>query len=166
MVDAPDSKSGGVKPVRVRVSLPAPNQLRSNHNKSPPKPLIGRICLLSIWLPVSILIVFSVGDFSFGIYDDRPLELIVGLITFLFPLMWLLGIPLTVAVLLLYRRSRLLAVAVAALCAPISVTAFFLSVPLPSFLNTLLGAALAWMAVALLYLGKQIHRMFARVKSG
>lgn len=121
---------------------------------------------MSSWLPVSILIVFTVGDFSFGIYDDRPLELIVGLTTFLFPLMWLLGIPLTVAVLLLYRRSRLLAVAVAALCAPISVTAFFLSVPLPSFLNTLFGAALAWTVLALLYLGKRIHQMFDRVKSG
>ena len=106
------------------------------------------------------------GDFSFGIYDDRPLELIVGLITFLFPLMWLLGIPLTVAVLLLYRRSRLLAVAVAAFCAPISVTAFFLSVPLPSFLNTLFGATLAWTVLALLYLGKRIHQMFDCVKSG
>ena len=27
LVDAPDSKSGGVKPVRVRVSLPAPNSI-------------------------------------------------------------------------------------------------------------------------------------------
>ena len=35
--------------------------------------LIARTVLWSLWLPVSIAVVFAVGDFSYGIYDDRPL---------------------------------------------------------------------------------------------
>ena len=66
----------------------------------------------------------------------------------LFLFMWLFGIPLTSAVLLLHARSQALAWGVALVCAPLSVGAFFLSVPLPSFANTLLGAVPAWLVVA------------------
>ena len=124
--------------------------------------LIIRTCLWSWWLPVSIGVVFAAGDFSFGIHDDRPLENFVRMIVFLFPLMWLLGMPLTLAVQLIHRRSRMLAFAVAAVCAPLSVWAFFLSVPLPSFLNTLFGAALAWLVLLLLWLSIAIYRVCQR----
>ena len=110
--------------------------------------LIGRTFVWSLWLPVSLEVVFALGDFSFGIYDDRPLQLFTGML-FFFPLMWVLGMPLTLAVLLIARRSRPVAVAVAAVCGPISIVAFYLSVPLPSFLNTLLGAVPAWLVVLL-----------------
>ncbi len=110
--------------------------------------LIGRTFVWSLWLPVSLEVVFALGDFSFGIYDDQPLQLFTGMLMS-FPLMWVLGMPLTLAVLLIARRSRPLAVAVAAVCGPISVVAFYLSVPLPSFLNTLLGAVPAWLVVLL-----------------
>ena len=79
-----------------------------------------------------------------------------------FPLMWLLGMPLTLAVQLIHRRSRILAFAVAAICAPISVTAYFLSVPLPSFANSLFGAALAWLVVILLFLAILISQFCRR----
>lgn len=118
-----------------------------------------RTSLWSLWLPIGIEVVFALGDFSYGIYDDRPLENFISLITFLFPLMWLLGMPLTLAVQLIHRRSRTLAFAVAAICAPLSVAAFFLSVPLPSFLNTLFGAALAWLMLGLLYLRIALQRV-------
>ena len=124
--------------------------------------LIIRTCLWSWWLPVGIGVVFAAGDFSFGIYDDRPLENFVRMIVFLFPLMWLLGIPLTLAVQLIHRRSRMLAFAVAAVCAPLSVWAFFLSVPLPTFPITLFGAALAWLVLLLLWLGIAIYRVCQR----
>ena len=123
--------------------------------------MIVRTLLWSLWLPVGIAVVLAVGDFSYGIYDERPLELLVGAIVFWFPLMWLLfwfplmwllGMPLTLAVQLIHRRSPILALAVAAMCAPISVIAYFLSVPLPSFLNSLFGAALGWLVVVSLYL--------------
>ena len=111
--------------------------------------LIGRTFVWSLWLPVSLEVVFALGDFSFGIYDDRPLQLFTsGMLSF-FPLMWVLGMPLTLAVLPIARRSRAVAVAVAAVCGPISIFAFSLSVPLPSFLNTLLGAVPAWLVVLL-----------------
>ena len=114
-------------------------------------PMIARVILWSLWLPVSILVVFAVGDFSFGVYDERPFALLISTIFLWLPLMWLLGVPLTVAVQLTHRRSRILAVGVAAFCAPISVAAYILSVPLPSFLNSLLGALLAWLVVLSLY---------------
>ena len=113
--------------------------------------LIVQTMLWSLWLPISIEIVFAVGDFSYGVNDHNPLGLLFAMAQLL-PLMWLLGVPLTLAVLLLYRRSRELACAVALFSAPLSVVAFFLSVPLPSFLNTLFGAALAWLALSALYL--------------
>ena len=82
------------------------------------------------------------------------------MIVYWLPLMWVLGMPLAIAVQLIYRvsgasrRSAILAFAVAAIAAPISVYAYFLSVPLPSFLNTLFGAALAWLALALMCVGR------------
>ena len=129
------------------------------------KQTIARTALWSLWLPVSIAAVFAVGDFSYGIYDDRPLELFLTMIVYWLPLMWVLGMPLIVAVQLIYRvsganrRSGIFAVAVTAIAAPISVYAYFLSVPLPSFLNTLFGAALAWLALALLCVGRVIRRV-------
>ena len=126
--------------------------------------MIARTALWSLWLPVSIATVFTVGDFSYGIYDDRPLEHFLTMIVYWLPLMWVLGMPLTIAVQLIYRvsgasrRSGILAFAVAVIAAPISVYAYFLSVPLPSFLNTLFGAALAWLALALLCVGRMIRR--------
>ena len=129
------------------------------------KRLITRTALWSLWLPVSIAAVFAVGDFSYGIYDNRPLELVLTMIVNWLPLMWVLGMPLTVAVQLIYRvsganrRSGIFAFAVAAITAPISVYAYFLSVPLPSFLNTLFGAALAWLAFALLCVERMIRRV-------
>ena len=87
------------------------------------------------------------------------------MVVYWLPLMWVLGMPLTIAVQLIYRvsgasrRSGILAFGVAAIAAPISVYAFFLSVPLPSFLNTLFGAALAWLALALLCVGRVIRRV-------
>ena len=125
-------------------------------------PLIFRTCLWSLWLPVSITIVFALGDFSFGIYDERPLELLPWAIGSWLPIMWLLGMPLTLAVQLLHRRSRIPALAVATICAPISVNAYFLSVPLPSFLNTLFGAVLAWVVVVTLFLGIPIRHVCQR----
>ena len=113
--------------------------------------MIARTILWSLWLPISILVVFAVGDFSFGIYDDRPFALLTSTVFLWFPLMWLLGVPLTVALQMIHCRSRILAFAVAMLCAPISVAAYFLSVPMPSFLNSLFGALLAWLVVGLMY---------------
>lgn len=127
--------------------------------------LIARTALWSLWLPFSIAVVFAVGNFSYGIYDDRPLVLFLTTIVYWLPLMWVLGMPLTIAVQLIYRisgasrRSGIMAFAVAAIAAPISVYAYFLSVPLPSFLNTLFGAALAWLALALLCVGRMIRRV-------
>lgn len=127
--------------------------------------LIARTALWSLWLPFSIAVVFAVGNFSYGIYDDRPLVLFLTTIVCWLPLMWVLGMPLTIAVQLIYRisgasrRSGIMAFAVAAIAAPISVYAYFLSVPLPSFLNTLFGAALAWLALALLCVGRMIRRV-------
>jgi len=126
--------------------------------------LIARTVLCSFWLPVCIAVVFAVGDFSYGIYDDRPLEFFLTMIFYWLPLMWVLGMPLIVAVQLIYRvsganrRSGIFAFAVTAIAAPVSVYAYFLSVPLPSFLNTLFGAALAWLALALLCVGRMIRR--------
>lgn len=77
--------------------------------------LIARTALWSLWLPFSIAVVFAVGSFSYGIYDDRPLVLFLTTIVY-----WL---------------------------------------PLPSFLNTLFGAALAWLALALLCVGRMIRRV-------
>ena len=134
--------------------------------------LIARTVLWSLWLPVSVEVVFAVGDFSYGIYDDRPLEFFLTIIVYWLPLMWVLGMPLTIAVQLIYRvsgasrGSGILAFAVAAITAPISVYAYFLSVPLPSFLNTLFGAALAWLAAALLCVGMMIRRVFLRAAAG
>ena len=124
--------------------------------------MIVRTLIGSLWLPVSILIVFAFGDFSFGIYDGRPLQIFVSLIVYMFPLMWVLGMPLTVAVQLIHRRSRVLGIATAAVSAPVSVTAYFLSVPLPSFLNTLFGAALAWLVLLFVYLAFLLGRIFRR----
>ena len=106
----------------------------------------------SLWLPISIEIVFAFIDVSYGIYDGRPMERFISSLLFVYPLMWVLGMPLTIAVQLIHRRSRILAFAVAAICAPISLMAYYLSVPLPSFLNTQFGAALAWLVVLMLYL--------------
>ena len=111
--------------------------------------LIGRTFVWSLWLPWSLALWFALGDFSFGIYDNRPLQLFTSGMLSLFPLMWVLGMPFTLAVLLIARRSRPVAVAVAAVCGPILIVAFYLSVPLPSFLNTLLGAVPAWLVVLL-----------------
>ena len=127
--------------------------------------LIARTALWSLWLPFGIAVVFAIGNFSYGIYDDRPLVLFLTTIVYWLPLMWVLGMPLTIAVQLIYRisdasrRSGIMAFAVAAIAAPISVYAHFLSVPLPSFLNTLFGAALAWLALALLCVGRMIRRV-------
>lgn len=127
--------------------------------------LIARTALWSLWLPFSIAVVFAIGNFSYGIYDDRPLVLFLTTIVYWLPLMWVLGMPLTIAVQLIYRisgasrRSGIMAFAVAAIAAPISVYAYLLSVPLPSFLNTLFGAALAWLALALLCVGRMIRRV-------
>ena len=91
-------------------------------------------------------------------------RLVLTMIVYWLPLIWVLGMPLTIAVQLIYhvsgasRRSGILAFAVAVIAAPISVYAYFLSVPLPSFLNTLFGAALAWLALALLCVGRMIRR--------
>ena len=105
-----------------------------------------------MWLPIGIAIVFWFGDFSFGIYDQRPMARLLSAMLFLFPLMWLLGVPLTLAVILIHRRSRAWAFAVALFSVPISVYAYFLSVPLPGFLNTLFGAAVAWLVLLSMYL--------------
>ena len=127
--------------------------------------LIVRTVLCSLWLPIGIAVVSAVGDFSYGSYNDRPLALFLTTIVYWLPLMWLLGMPLTIAVQLIYRvsganrRSGILSFAVAAITAPISVYAYFLSVPLPSFLNTLFGAALAWLAFALLCVESMIRRV-------
>ncbi|MDE0002763.1 MAG: hypothetical protein OXQ29_08720, partial [Rhodospirillaceae bacterium] len=97
--------------------------------------MIARTVLCSFWLPVCIAAVFAVGDFSYGIYDDRPLEHFLTMVVYWLPLMWALGMPLTIAVQLIYhvsgasRRSGILAFAVAVIAAPISVYAYFLSVP-------------------------------------
>ena len=115
----------------------------------------------SLWLPVCILVVFALGDFSFGIYDDRPIESLLSI----FMLMWPFGIPLALAVQLIYRRSRILAFVVAAVCAPISVTAYFLGLPLPSFANSLLGALLAWFVLVVFYLVMGIRDIGQRMST-
>ena len=124
--------------------------------------MIFRTFVWSLWLPISLAVVFSVGDFSYGIYDERRFELFTSALLSWFPLMWLLGMPLTLAVQIIHRRSRILAFAVAAICTPISVTAYFLSVPLPSFANSLFGAALAWLVVILLFPAILISRFCRR----
>ena len=109
--------------------------------------LLVRTCLGALWLPLGLTLVFIAGDFPTGVNGQLALALLLW-----FPLMWLLGLPLTLAVLLMYRRSRVLAWVTALICAPVSIFFYYLSVPLPSFLNTLFGAALAWFALALLHL--------------
>lgn len=109
--------------------------------------LLVRTCLGALWLPLGLTLVFVAGDFPTGVIDQLALAL-----TLWFFLMWLLGLPLALAVLLIYQRSRMLAWATALICAPVSIFFYYLSVPLPSFLNTLFGAVLAWLALAMLYL--------------
>ena len=118
----------------------------------------------SLWLPISIEIVFAFVDVSYGIYDGRPMERFISSLLFFYTLMWVLGMPLTIAVQLIHRRSRILAFAVAAICAPISLMAYYLSVPLPSFLNTLFGAALAWLVVLMLNLAILLRWIRRRTK--
>ena len=57
LVDAPDSKSGGVKPVRVRVSLPAKSLLpqafaAACHSRRNPLPCIALVSAVVRCLPL------------------------------------------------------------------------------------------------------------------
>lgn len=104
--------------------------------------LLARTCLGALWLPIGLILVFIANAIAPA--GDALL--------LWFPLMWLLGLPLALAVLLMHRRSRVLAWATALICAPVSIFFYYLSVPLPSFLNTLFGAALAWLALTLPHL--------------
>ena len=105
--------------------------------------LLVRTLVGAFWLPLAVLAVFMVGDYSMG-----PVAIGLGQLLPFVVLMWLLGIPLALAVLLIHRRKPGLAWVTALICAPLSVFAFYLSVPLPSFLNTLFGAALGWIVLA------------------
>ncbi len=116
----------------------------------------------SLWLPISIEIAFAFVDVSYGIYDGRPMERFISSLLYFYPLMWVLGMPLTIAVQLIHRHSRILAYVIAAICVPISLFAFYLSVPLPSFLNSLFGAALAWLVVLILYLAMLLRWILQR----
>ena len=102
---------------------------------------VRKTLLGAAWLPVCIAVVFAVGDFDFG-PDGLPHWMTLAAF---FLLMWLFGMPLAFAVRTLLRHSVALAYGVAVVGAPLSVWMFFLSVPLPSFLNASLVGLLAWL---------------------
>ena len=102
---------------------------------------VGKTLLSAAWLPVCIAVVFAVGDFDFG-PDGLPRWTTLAAF---FVLMWLFGMPLAFAVRTLLQHSVPLAYGVAVVGAPLSAWMFFLSVPLPSFLNASLVGLLAWL---------------------
>ena len=103
---------------------------------------VGRALLCAGWLPFGIAVVFAVGGF-----DAKPAELPPWPIFIaFFALMWLFGIPLAFAVRALLRHSQLLGWCVAIAGVSLSLWMFFLSVPLPSFVNAAVPGVLAWLA--------------------
>ena len=100
---------------------------------------VGKTLLGACWLPVCLAAVFAAGDFDFGPASRPSWMAVAGLGL----LMWLFGLPLALSVRVLRRHSAALAWSVAVTGMPLSVWLFFLSVPLPSFLNATVPGLLA-----------------------
>ncbi|WP_446831516.1 hypothetical protein [Candidatus Foliamicus sp.] len=124
--------------------------------------LLGRTLVGALWLPLALAVVLTLFSvLSGGIRYPGPFFLVRMLWSHM-GLLWLLGIPLALAFLLIRRRDPELAGATAVICVPVSLFFWLLDQPLPHPLNTLFGAALGWIVLALLYL-TNILRYLARL---
>ena len=113
----------------------------------------ARTAALSLLMPLVVAVAFVI-HFATGwtTFEREDLEFGFALLSSLLVVVWLASIPLSLALILLYRRSRLTAYFCAALLIPLSVAGFIVAGLLQSEVAAVLVAALslpAWIALLL-----------------
>ena len=126
-----------------------------------PKQPIIRTLLLSIWLPISVLVLFLL---RFGIerwIGHHGIGFHLSQIGMLFLVAWPCGIPLTVALQKIFRRGRITAYILGVFLIPISAMAATvggLLGPLGIFVYVTFVSIPAWIALGILYI-KQMPKI-------
>ena len=110
-----------------------------------------RTAALSLLSPLMVAAAFVI-HFAIGwtTFEREDLEFGVALLSSLSVVVWLTSIPLSLALILLHRRSRLIAYLCAALLFPLSVAGFIVAGLLQSEVAAILVAVLslpAWVAL-------------------
>lgn len=111
----------------------------------------ARTVALSLFFPLVVAIAFVI-HFATGwtTFEQEDLEFGFALLSSLLIVVWPVSIPLSLALILLHRRSRLAAYLCAALLVPLSVVGFIVAGLLQSEVAAILVAALslpAWIAL-------------------
>ncbi len=114
-------------------------------------PSLARTVTLSLFMPLVVTVAFVI-HFATGwtTFEREDIEFEVTLLSSLSIVVWLASIPLSLALVLLYRRSRLTAWLCAALLIPLSIAGFIVAGLLQSAVVAILVAALslpAWVAL-------------------
>lgn len=125
--------------------------------------IAARTAALSLFMPLVVAVAFVI-HFATGwtTFEREDLEFGFALLSSLMVVVWPASFPLSLALILLHRRSRLTAWLCAALLIPLSIAGFIVAGLLQSEVAAVLVAALslpAWMALLL------VNRRHGRARS-